>query len=386
MQIPALPSRLRQVHSPLQWLVLGLCAVVLLLVIPLLNTAVPAGSALHLPNYLVPLLGKFLCYAIVAIAMDLLWGYAGILSLGQAVFFACGGYAMGMYLMRSIGTEGVYRSELPDFMVFLDWKELPWFWRPFDSLAVAGAAALLVPALFALVFGFLAFRSRIRGVYFSIITQALTFAMMLLMFRNDTGFGGNNGMTDFKRLAGYPLAEPDTKLGLYWISALLFLFAYAMCRYIVTGKAGRVLQAIRDQESRVMFAGYNPVNYKLFAWVLAAMLSGLAGALYVPQVGIINPSELAPANSIEIAIWVAVGGRGTLVGAALGAFLVNAFKSYFTVAFPDLWLFLLGAMFVVVTLLLPGGVVGLVRQLARPRTRVRAASETAPSIPSEVSS
>jgi urea transport system permease protein len=361
----AIATRLRQVHTPLQWVVLaGLCAL-LLGAVPLLNLAVPESSALHVPNYLIPLFGKFECYVLVAIAMDLLWGYAGILSLGQAVFFAAGGYAMGMYLMRSIGKQGVYRSELPDFMVFLDWKELPWFWKPFDSLAVACGAALLVPAAFALVFGFLAFRSRIRGVYFSIITQALTYALMLLMFRNDTGFGGNNGMTDFKAIAGYPLAEQSTKVGLYALSGVAVLFGYLLCRYIVTSKAGRVLMAIRDQESRVMFTGYSPVSYKLFAWTLAALLSGLAGALYVPQVGIINPSELAPANSIEIAIWVAVGGRGTLVGAALGALLVNGFKSYLTAAYPDFWLFFLGGLFVLCTLVFPGGALGLLRMRRR---------------------
>jgi urea transport system permease protein len=387
-------SRLQQMHTPVQWLVLIAIAALLLVVVPLLNVTAAEGSALHLPNYLIPLLGKFLCFALVAIAMDLLWGYTGILSLGQAVFFAAGGYAMGMHLMRSIGKEGVYRSELPDFMVFLDWKELPWFWQPFDSFGFAMLAALLVPGAIALVFGFLAFRSRIRGVYFSIITQALTFAMMLLMFRNDTGFGGNNGLTDFKRLAGHALAEQSTKVALYMVTVLAVLFAYLTCRYIVTGKAGRVLQAVRDQESRVMFAGYNPVTYKLFAWTFAAMLSGLAGALYVPQVGIINPSELAPANSIEIAIWVAVGGRGTLLGAALGAVIVNAFKSYFTVAFPDLWLFFLGALFVLVTLLFPSGVVGLGRQLmgarrARPQQTAAdaaASTEAASSIATEASS
>jgi urea transport system permease protein len=297
--------------------------------------------------------------------MDLLWGYTGILSLGQAVFFAAGGYAMGMYLMRTIGKQGVYRSELPDFMVFLDWKELPWFWRPFDSFPVACAAALLVPAVVALVFGFLAFRSRIRGVYFSIITQALTYALMLLMFRNDTGFGGNNGMTDFKQIAGYALSDQSTKVALYMASGVAVLIGYLLCRYIVTSKAGRVLLAIRDQESRVMFAGYSPVRYKLFAWTVAAVLSGLAGALYTPQVGIINPSELAPANSIEIAIWVAVGGRGTLAGAALGAVLVNGVKSYLTAAYPDFWLFFLGALFVLVTLFFPTGVLGLFRMRKR---------------------
>jgi urea transport system permease protein len=371
-------SRWRQLHTPLQWAGFAAAAVVLLAVIPLLNAGVGEASALHLPNYLIPLFGKFLCFALVAIAMDLLWGYTGILSLGQAVFFAAGGYAMGMYLMRSIGTQGVYRSELPDFMVFLDWKELPWFWRPFNNFGFAAVAALLVPGLFALVFGFLAFRSRIRGVYFSIITQALTFAMMLLMFRNDTGFGGNNGLTDFKRFLGYALSEQPTKLALYMVTVVAVLLAYLACRYIVTGKAGRVLQAIRDQESRVMFAGYNPVSYKLFAWTFAAVLTGLAGALYVPQVGIINPSELAPANSIEIAIWVAMGGRGTLVGAALGAILVSAFKSYLTVAFPDFWLFFLGGLFVLVTLLFPGGVVGIARQLRRKRAPKPAATALDP--------
>jgi len=354
-------ARLRQMHSPLQWAGFVAVCVLLVGVLPGLNLALPEGSVLHLPNYLIPLFGKFACYALVAIAMDLLWGYTGILSLGQALFFAAGGYAMGMYLMRAIGTQGVYRSELPDFMVFLDWKELPWFWKPFDSFAVACTAALLVPASMALIFGFLAFRSRIRGVYFSIITQALTYASMLLMFRNDTGFGGNNGMTDFKRIRGYALSDQSTKVTLYVASALAVLLGYLLCRYVVTSRAGRVLLAIRDQESRVMFAGYSPVTYKLFAWTLAAMLSGLAGALYVPQVGIINPSELAPANSVEIAIWVAVGGRGTLVGAALGALLVNGIKSYLTAAYPDFWLFLLGGLFVLVTLFFPSGVLGLLR-------------------------
>jgi urea transport system permease protein len=359
-------------HTPLQWAGLTALCLLLLLAVPVLNLGVAESSALHVPNYLIPLFGKFLCYALVAIAMDLLWGYTGILSLGQAVFFAAGGYAMGMHLMRSIGKQGVYRSELPDFMVFLDWKELPWFWKPFDNFGVACAAALLVPAAVALVFGFLAFRSRIRGVYFSIITQALTYALMLLMFRNDTGFGGNNGMTDFKRLRGYALSEQSTKVTLYFASGLALLLGYLICRYVVTSKAGRVLLAIRDQESRVMFAGYNPVNYKLFAWTLAAMLSGLAGALYAPQVGIINPSELAPANSIEIAIWVAVGGRGTLAGAALGALIVNGVKSYLTAAYPDFWLFFLGALFVLVTLFFPSGALGLLR------LRKRSAKKTSP--------
>jgi urea transport system permease protein len=349
--------------------------------VPALHLGVAQGSALHVPGYLMPLFGKFLCYVLVAIAMDLIWGYVGVLSLGQTVFFAAGGYSMGMYLMRSIGTEGVYRSELPDFMVFLDWKELPWFWRPFDQFGFAAAAVVLVPGLIALVFGFLAFRSKIRGVYLSIITQALTYALMLMMFRNDTGFGGNNGLTDFKRLLGWPLAHPTTKLYLYFASAIAALGGYLVCRAVVTSKLGRVLVAIRDQENRVTFAGYDPVLFKLFAWTLAAMLTGIAGALYVPQVGIINPSELSPGNGIEVAIWVAVGGRGTLVGAALGAIVVNGLKSYLTAAYPDLWLFALGALFVAVTLFFPTGIAGaLGRVRSLLRRRPRAKTDDAPRI------
>ncbi|MDD9940803.1 MAG: urea ABC transporter permease subunit UrtC [Myxococcales bacterium] len=361
----AVRKRLFEIHSPLQWLAFAAIAVLLLVAVPALNTSVATDSALHLPDYLVPLLGKFLCFMLVAIAMDLVWGYTGILSLGHAVFFATGGYAMGMYLMRSIGTQGVYRSELPDFMVFLDWKELPWFWRPFDDFGVAMAAAILVPGIMAFVFGFLAFRSRIKGVYFSIITQAMTYALMLLMFRNNTGFGGNNGLTDFKTILGWSLQDQAVKVNLYTAAAGALLVGYLLCRYVVTSKLGRVLMAVRDQESRVMFAGYDPVAFKLFAWTISAMLCGLAGALYVPQVGIINPSELAPANSIEIAIWVAVGGRGTLVGAAVGALLVNGFKSYLTAAYPDLWLFFLGGLFVLVTLLVPQGLLSLLGRLPR---------------------
>jgi urea transport system permease protein len=379
--LKAVTTLLRQLHTPRQWAAFATITVLVLCVLPALNHVLPAGSALHLPNYLVPLLGKFLCFVLVAIAMDLVWGVAGILSLGHTVFFAAGGYAMGMYLMRSIGTEGVYRSELPDFMVFLDWKELPWFWRPFDDFYFAVAAALLVPGLFAFVFGYLAFRSKIRGVYLSIITQALTYALMLMMFRNNTGFGGNNGLTDFKRILGWPLQDQSTKLVLYVASAAAALLGYLICRYVVTSKLGRVLLAIRDQEGRITFAGYNPVTYKLFAWTLSAVLCGLAGALYVPQVGIINPSELAPANAIEIAIWVAVGGRGTLAGAALGALLVNGIKSYLTAAYPDLWLFFLGGLFVVVTLLLPNGILGLFRSIASYEPRARPPAPAAPREP-----
>jgi urea transport system permease protein len=364
-------GRLRAVHSPRGWLLLGLLAVLGLVVLPALNRLVPAGHLLHLPDYSIPLLGKFICYAMVALALDLVWGYAGILSLGHGVFFALGGYAMGMYLMRVIGTEGVYRSELPDFMVFLNWKALPWYWHGFEYFPFAAFMALAVPGALAWVFGFFAFRSRIRGVYFSIITQAMTYALMLLFFRNDTGFGGNNGLTDFKRLLGFPLAEPSTKLGLYVASVLGLLLTYLVCRLIVTSQAGRVVRAIRDAEQKVMFSGYNPVQYKQFVWVVSAVLCGLAGALYVPQVGIINPSEMQPANSIEMAIWVAVGGRGTLAGAALGALLVNGAKSWFTAAFPEAWLFVLGALFIAVTLFMPDGIAGLFARRERWSARLQ---------------
>jgi len=333
--------------------------------VPLLNMAVPEGSSLHVPDYLIALMGKFLCYAIVALAMDMVWGYTGILSLGHGVFFSLGGYCMGMHLMRVMTGEGVYRSALPDFMVFLDWKELPWFWLGFDRFWFAMLMVVLVPGVFALIFGFFAFRSRIKGVYFSIITQAMTFALMLLFFRNDTGFGGNNGLTDFKHLVGFSLQESSTKLGLYILSALTLFGSYLVCRYITASKLGRVLTAIRDAESRIMFLGFNPLNYKLFVWTFSAVLCGIAGALYVPQVGIINPSEMQPANSIEMAIWVAMGGRGTLSGAIIGAWLVNGAKSWFTVACPYLWLYFLGAMFIGTTLFLPHGVAGLTRLFNR---------------------
>ncbi|KUJ96042.1 MAG: Urea ABC transporter, permease protein UrtC [Desulfonauticus sp. 38_4375] len=348
-----------EIQSKRAWVLTLLLASIMVIVIPILNVVVPEDSVLHIPEYLIPLLGKFLCYALVALAMDLIWGYTGILSLGHGVFFALGGYAMGMHLMRVMAGEGVYRSELPDFMVFLDWKELPWYWYGFDHFWFTLLMIVLIPGLFAFIFGFFAFRSRIKGVYFSIITQAMTYALMLLFFRNETGFGGNNGLTDFKHILGFSLHEPSTKLGLYITTAIVLLLSYILCRYIVYSKLGRVLTAIRDAESRVMFSGYNPLHYKLFVWTLSAILCGIAGALYVPQVGIINPSEMQPANSIEMAIWVAVGGRGTLVGALLGAGLVNGAKSWFTVAYPDLWLYFLGAIFIATTLFLPKGVVGI---------------------------
>lgn len=348
------PPRTRALRKA--WLVLAV-SVVVGVVVPLLNVLPAETSALHVPEFLVTLIGKLTCYAIVAVAMDLAWGYAGILSLCHGLFFALGGYAMGMYLMRVIGTEGMYRSSLPDFMVFLDWKELPWYWRGFEHFWFAATMALAVPGGVAWVFGFFAFRSRIAGVYFSIVTQALTYAAMLLFFRNATGFGGNNGLTDFKRILGFSLREPSTKAALCAMSGAGLALAYGVCRAIVRSRAGRVLTAMRDVEAKVRFCGYDPAAYKLFAWTVSAVLCGLAGALYVPQVGIINPSEMQPSSSVEIAIWVAVGGRGTMVGAVLGAFLVNGMKSWLTAAFPTAWLYVLGSLFVVVTLLLPGGVV-----------------------------
>ena len=365
-----LASGISKLYGRRGWAVLGACAAILFVLFPLANLALPKGSLFYLSDYTVALTGKIMCYAIVAVAMDLIWGYTGILSLGHGLFFALGGYAMGMYLMRMIGREGQYQSELPDFMVFLDWKTYPWYWSFTDHFWYAALLVVLVPGLLAFVFGFFAFRSRIKGVYFSIITQALTFAFMLLFFRNDTGFGGNNGFTDFKRILGFPIATSETRMALFMITGAVLIAALLAARYIVTSKFGRVLTAIRDAESRVMFSGYNPVHYKLFIWTVSAVICGIAGALYVPQVGIINPSEMSPANSIEIAIWVAVGGRGSLVGAILGAGIVNFAKSWFTVAFPEYWLFFLGLLFILVTLFLPQGVVGALDEI-RKRLRER---------------
>jgi urea transport system permease protein len=349
------------------WVAIALFAALTVMLLPALHLLVPPGSLFHVSAYFITLVGKILCYAIVAVAMDLIWGYTGILSLGHGVFFALGGYAFGMYLMRQIGRDGSYQSDLPDFMVFLDWKELPWYWLGSDSFLWSLVLVVLLPGLVALVFGFFAFRSRIKGVYFSIITQALTFAAMLFFFRNETGFGGNNGFTDFKRILGYSITSPEMRVILFALSAAMLVATLVLGRYLVTSKLGRVLAAIRDAESRVMFIGYNPLHYKLFIWTLSALLCGIAGALYVPQVGIINPGEMSTANSIEIAIWVAVGGRATLIGPVLGAFIVNLAKSFFTVAFPEYWLFFLGALFVSVTLWLPDGVVGLWRKLRAKR-------------------
>lgn len=342
------------------WLGIGTFLVLILVIVPIINLWVPEASPFHLSDYLVLLLGKIMCYAIVALAMDLIWGYTGILSLGQGLFFALGGYVFGMHLMRMIGTEGQYGSLLPDFMVFLDWKEYPWYWFGMDMFWYSVVWIVLAPGLLAYIFGHFAFRSRVQGVYFSIITQALTFAFMLLFFRNETGFGGNNGFTDFKRIMGFPLADQATQMGLFMVTGAFLVLTLLICRFIVSSKLGRVLMAIRDAEGRLRFCGYDPLRYKLFVWTLAAIISGIAGALYVPQVGIINPGEMSPANSIEIAIWVAVGGRGTLLGPLLGAVAVNGAKSWFTAAFPEFWLFFLGLLFVAVTLFFPKGIAGIV--------------------------
>jgi len=361
--IPGVPivgeGFLPRLWSGRAWSAFGIAALVLLVVVPICNLVVPADSIFHVSNTTVTLIGKIMCYAIVALAMDLIWGYAGILSLGHGVFFALGGYAMGMYLMRAIGRDGVYKSDLPDFMVFLDWKTYPWFWNFTDNFWYCMLLVVLVPGLLAFVFGYFAFRSRIKGVYFSIITQALTYAFMLLFFRNDTGFGGNNGFTDFKRILGFPITAPETRMVLFCLTGFALLGFLLLGRAIVTSKLGRLLMAIRDAETRVMFSGYNPMYFKLFIWTLSAVICGIAGALYVPQVGIINPSEMSPANSIEIAIWTALGGRGTLIGPVIGAAVVNLGKSWFTQVLPEYWLYVLGLLFILVTLYLPRGIAGL---------------------------
>ncbi|MGA3140044.1 MAG: urea ABC transporter permease subunit UrtC [Xanthobacteraceae bacterium] len=340
-----------------------LIAVVLIAIfVPVLNLAVPASSNFYVPTYLVALFGKYACYALLALSIDLIWGFAGILSLGHGAFFALGGYAMGMYLMRQIGTRGVYANpDLPDFMVFLNWKELPIYWYGFQFFPYALLMVVLVPGALAFVFGWFAFRSRVTGVYLSIITQALTFALMLGFFRNNFGFGGNNGLTDFKDILGFNVQAETTRNALFSITCVALIVAFLLCRAIVTSKFGKVLIAIRDAEARTRFLGYRVESYKLFVFTLSACIAGVAGALYVPQVGIINPSEFAPANSIEAVIWVAVGGRGTLTGAVVGAVLVNYAKTYFTSGFlAPYWLFMLGGLFIAVTLLLPRGIIGTI--------------------------
>jgi len=360
------------------WSAFIVALIVVCAVAPVLNLWVPAGSPLHLSDYAVALLGKIMCYAICALAMDLIWGYTGILSLGHGLFFALGGYVMGMYLMRQIGRDGNYQSDLPDFMVFLDWKELPWHWMLSDSFVATLILVVAVPGAIAFVFGYFAFRSRIKGVYFSIITQAMTYAAMLLFFRNETGFGGNNGFTDFKRILGQPIATQNMRMLLFVMTGVTLLVFFLLARWLVRSKFGRVLQAVRDAETRVMFSGYSPLPYKLTIWTISAMMCGVAGALYVPQVGIINPGEMSAANSIEIAVWAAVGGRATLIGPIVGAFIVNGAKSWLTVTAPEFWLYFLGALFIAVTLFLPDGVVGLVKKLKNKRHDKKTSEGAAP--------
>ena len=359
---------------------LGLIAVLLLFVLPLLNALPAQGSSLYLPDFYLNLFGKFLAYAILALGIDLIWGYTGILSLGQGVFFGLGAYVMGMHLMLAIGKQSVYQSTLPDFMVWNQVKALPLFWKPFYSFGVTLAGVFLVPALFALVFGFLAFRSRIRGVYFAIITQALALVIWLLFNRNELNLGGTNGLTDFKTVLGFDLLSPSTQRGLYITTVLCLIGSYLLCRWITKSRLGKVLTATRDNEHRVRFSGYSPANYKLFVFVVSAALAGLAGALYVPQVGIITPSQIGVIPSIEMVIWVAVGGRGTLAGAVVGAIGVNWARSFLTTSYPDLWLIFLGALFVGVVLFIPDGIMGSLRHL-RLRRRTTAApvgKETSP--------
>jgi len=335
---------------------------ILMAAVPLLN-GLAADHPLHLSAYSVGLMGKYLTFALLAVAVDLVWGYLGILTLGHAAFFALGGYAMGMYLMRQIGDRGVYGNpDLPDFMVFLNWEQLPWYWLGFDQFWFAALMIMLVPGLLAFVFGALAFRSRVSGVYLSIITQALTYALMLAFYRNEMGFGGNNGLTDFKEILGFSLQQDSTRVGLFIASAVALALGYLLCRWIVTSRLGRVCVAVRDAEARARFIGYRVDNIKLWIFTLSAVLAGIAGALYVPQVGIINPNEFSPLNSIEVVVWVAMGGRATLFGAVIGALVVNYAKTWFTAELPEVWLFALGGLFVLVTLLLPQGITGLFRR------------------------
>ena len=341
---------------PWGWAALIVFLLLACVAMPLLALVVPQGSSLHVSPYWIGLAGKILCYAMVALAMDLVWGYAGILSLGHGLFFALGGYAMGMYLNRAMNAAS---GNLPDFMQFMQWTHFPWYWAGTQHFAYAMFLAVAAPGLLAFVFGFFAFRSRIKGVYFSIITQALTYAAMLLFFRNETGFGGNNGLTDFKVLLGFPVGTTGMTVSLFVARSLALAAMFLFARWLVRSKFGRVLTAIRDAESRVMFCGYNPLWFKLGVWTISAMMCGVAGALYAPQVGIINPSEMSTANSIEIAIWAAIGGRGTLIGPIVGAVLVNAAKSWLTVAMPEVWLYLLGGLFIVVTLFAPYGLAGI---------------------------
>jgi urea transport system permease protein len=344
------------------WVVLAV-ALFVIIVFPCLNAFTAEGSWLHVSNFTITVYGKYLCYAMLAISVDLLWGYTGLLSLGQALFFTLGGYMMGMYLMRMIGDLGQYHQPIPDFLVFLGFSKLPAFWQPFSSFPFAMVMAMLLPGALAGIFGYLAFRSRIRGVYFSILTQALTYAACLLFFRNSLLLGGNNGFTDFKFILGYDIREPSTQRGLFIASGITLLIVYLLCKWLTFTKLGKVQRAIRDSENRVMFSGYSTANFKLFIFIFAACIAAVAGVLYVPQVGIINPGEMAPEKSLEAVVWVSVGGRGTLIGPIIGAFAVNAMKSWATRAYPDLWLIFLGGMFIFVTVFMPKGIVGLPAQL-----------------------
>ena len=355
---------------------------VLLVAVSVMNR-LPSEHPLHVGTFMVTLLGKYLTYAILAVAVDLVWGFLGILSLGHAAFFALGGYAMGMYLMRQIGARGVYGNpELPDFMVFLNWDTLPWYWWGFEHFWFAAIMICLVPGLLAFLFGWFAFRSRVDGVYLSIITQALTYALMLAFFRNEMGFGGNNGLTDFRELLGFDLRSDETRLGLFIASGVALLFSYLLCARILASRLGRVALAVRDAESRTRFLGYRVERVKLALFTLSAVIAGVAGALYVPQVGIINPGEFAPLNSIEVVVWVAIGGRGTLYGAVIGAIGVNYAKTWFTGAYPEAWLFALGTLFVVVTLLLPKGIAGLLARRRRAEPGAAADQADPPPAPS----
>ncbi|NMA96777.1 MAG: urea ABC transporter permease subunit UrtC [Phyllobacteriaceae bacterium] len=368
---------LRALDKKAIWVISIFLAIAIL--VPMANLLIPPGQFGHVPTYMVSLFGKYLSYAILALALDLVWGYCGILSLGHGAFFALGGYAMGMYLMRQIGSRGVYGNPvLPDFMVFLNWKDLPWYWMGFDNFWFAMAMVVLVPGLLAFIFGFFAFRSRVTGVYLSIITQAMTFALLLAFFRNDMGFGGNNGLTDFKDILGTPVQAQTTRVTLFAATAIALALSVLVCSMIVNSKLGKVMVAVRDAESRTRFLGYRVEYVKLFAFTVSAIMAGIAGALYVPQVGIINPGEFEPGNSIEVVIWAAVGGRGTLIGPIIGAIVVNLGKSWFTTVLPEFWLFALGALFIFVTLFLPKGIVGLWNQIFGARRKVAKAEPPAP--------
>ena len=369
-----------------KWELIGVGAAVLLMLflLPALNAFTPETSWLHVSNFTITVYGKYLCYAMLAISVDLLWGYTGLLSLGQALFFTLGGYMMGMYLMRMIGDLGQYHQPIPDFLVFLGWSTLPTFWKPFSNFPFAMLMAILLPGGLAGIFGYLAFRSRIRGVYFSILTQALTYAACLLFFRNSLLLGGNNGFTDFKFILGHDLREPATQRGLFIVSGLALLLVYLFCKWLTTTKFGKVQRAIRDSENRVMFSGYSTAHFKWFIFVLASLIASLAGVLYVPQVGIINPSEMSTDKSLEAVVWVAIGGRGTLVGPILGAFAVNAMKSWATRAYPDLWLIFLGTMFIVVTIFMPKGIVGLPEQLKGLYQKITKTNNTEIRVPVDV--